>query len=145
MKILQNSAFRSLLYIAVFAGLLKLAAMTFTWFWNNVFNVYIDLPTVNQLESVGIIAFMYLVLTGIRFGFGAITDKVSPISEPLCESCEKVRSSIAVEKARALSTEDKEQLKSAIAKCCGMQTEHHSLNKLSFNEPMKKVIDKTTV
>ena len=145
MKILQNSAFRSLLYIAVFAGLLKLSAMTFTWFWNNVFNAYIELPIVNQLEAVGIIAFIYLILTGIKFGFGAITEKNNNISDSICEGCEKVRNSLVVEKARSLSNEDKEQLKSAIAKCCGIQTDSRKLNQLSFNEPMKKVIDKSTV
>ncbi len=142
MNILKNSAFKSLLYIAVFAGLLKLSAMTFTWFWNNVLNSYIDLPLMNQLESVGVIAFLYLIITGIKFGFGAVYEKNSPISDPICESCEKVRNSLAIEKARTLSKEDKEQLKSAIAKCCGINPDANKLKQFSFNEPIKEFADK---
>ncbi len=142
MNILKNSAFKSLLYIAVFAGLLKLSAMTFTWFWNNVFNNYVELPIINQLESVGVIAFLYLILTGIKFGFGAINEKNVLNSEPICEGCQKVRNSIAIEKARTLSKEDKEQLKSAIAKCCGINAEQSKIKQLSFNEPIKEFVEK---
>lgn len=133
LNLLKNNVSKSLLYILFFAGILKLAGMLLTWFWNSYLVYSLDLEHITFLESVGMIAFFYLVYSGIKFGFNTITnqfsgnDKKQKESSPICQSCELMqKNKYQSQFTNRLSPDEKEKLKQAIAKCCGFQ--HNSVN-----------------
>lgn len=118
---LKNSLYKSLLYIIILAGSLKL----FGWLLYKVWNSYIydnyNVTPISQLEAVGIIAFIYLVFAGIKFGFFPFTAKESPGHMPQCQHCDKMAQPDYLKRVKRMSAEEKEQLREAIAKCCGFQ------------------------
>ncbi len=138
-NLLKNNVSKSLLYILIFAGILKLSGMLLTWFWNDYLTVQFGFEYITFLESVGMIAFFYLVYSGIRFGFNTITSQLSnseshtPGSLPECKYCEK-NSTGNIQKLKEMSADEKERLKQAIAKCCGI---NHIPSKIEINSKIK--------
>lgn len=129
LSILKNNVSKSLLYILFFAGLLKLGGMIITWFWNNYMVYSFDLEYITFLESVGMIAFFYLVFSGVKFGFNTLANQInskqpsSPGNLPQCKTCDAYQRSNGTQFVNKLSADEKEKLKQAIAKCCGFQHE----------------------
>ncbi|MDX9790697.1 MAG: hypothetical protein WC313_09555 [Candidatus Kapaibacterium sp.] len=128
-SLLKNNVSRALLYILFFAGILKLSGMLMTWFWNSYLTFSFGLHEITFLESVGILAFFYLVFSGVKFGFNTIsaqyhnTDKLSPGSMPQCQSCSILKKSNSLQTINKLSPNEKEMLKAAIAQCCGIRND----------------------
>lgn len=130
LNLLKNNVSKSLLYILFFAGILKLSGMAFTWFWNSYLVYSFGVEHVTFLESVGMLAFFYLVYSGLKFGFNNIASQFSgkdnslSHSDSKCESCDLMQQNRRKSSyASNLSADEKEKLKQAIAKCCGFQHE----------------------
>lgn len=129
LNLLKNNVSKSLLYILFFAGILKLSGMALTWFWNSYLVQNLDVEHVTFLESVGMIAFFYLVFSGVKFGFNTITAQFSNTDNHTsaaskCQNCELMQQSrYKSTYANKLSADEKERLKQAIAKCCGFPHE----------------------
>ncbi len=124
MNFFKNIAVRAILYIVIFAALLKLSGMTVVWFWNKFLLKLGNFEPITFLESVGIVTFVYLVFAGIRFGFASYNERPlnirTPGSMPECQECAKIAQQNGIATLRSLSKEEKERLKEAIAKCCGI-------------------------
>lgn len=126
LNLLKNNVLKSLLYILFFAGILKLSGMLLTWFWNSYLVYTFDVQHITFLESVGMLAFFYLVYSGVKFGFVTIigqkntTDNLSSKNMPQCQQCEK-NALNNTHYVNNLTLDEKEKLKAAIAKCCGFQ------------------------
>jgi hypothetical protein len=127
MKIFKTGAFKAIIYILIFAGLLKVSGSIFAWLWNSQLIKYFELERISSLEAVGIIAFLYLVYTGVKFGFDSFFnlnkrhDIMSPGNMPQCRNCEKMAEPLPLKYARIMTKEEKDKLKEALAKCCGIQ------------------------
>ena len=140
LDILKNNVSKSLLYILFFAGILKLSGMLLTWFWNNYMVYSFEVEYITFLESVGMLAFFYLVYSGVKFGFATITNQINPkiISKPgklpQSQTCESIKEKNDYQFANKLSPDEKERLKQAIAKCCGF---HHDPIKLESTPKIK--------
>lgn len=130
MNFFKNSAVRAILYIVIFAGLLKLSGMTVAWFWNQFLLKLGNFEPITFLESVGIVTFGYLIFAGIRFGFASYSERPlnirTPGNMPECQKCAQITQQNGIATLRALNKEEKERLKEAIAKCCGMP--HNTTN-----------------
>jgi hypothetical protein len=148
LNLLKNNVSKSLLYILFFAGILKLSGMLLTWFWNDYLVDNFNVEQITFLESVGMIAFFYLVYSGVKFGFNTLTanlsvdDKMSPGNMPQCQNCDKISTSNNVNSLKNLTADEKEKLKEAIAKCCGF---NHISNNIEVNSkihihPSHKII-----
>lgn len=127
MNLQKNNALRAIIYIFLFAGTLKLIALAFQWGWNNLLRERYGLEYLTFLESVGILAFIYLIYAGIKFGFEniGINDNNKPGLMKECLSCQlKPEGTPSNQSAKnKLSAEEKELLSQYIAKCCGMKHE----------------------
>lgn len=133
MNFFKNSAVRAILYIVIFAGLLKLSGMLVAWLWNKFLLKLGNFEPITFLESVGVVTFGYLIFAGIRFGFASFDAKSfqmgTPGKMPECEECARLAQQNGITTLRSLNKEEKERLKEAIAKCCGMQQSHQTNGK----------------
>jgi hypothetical protein len=145
MNFLKHCAVKAILHMLFFAVLLKLSALVLTWFWNSYLIRYSDVEPVNFLESVGIVAFGYLVFAGIRFGFNQYElaqqriDILASEDVPNCKECAIANESATLSKIRNFDHDDQEKLKETIAKYCGIN--HNSLTNnshTSSNAPYRK-------
>jgi len=134
MKSLKYNVLKSIIYILIFAGLLKLSGLIISWFWNEILVKNYNFHPITFLEATGILAFLYLVFAGVKFGFDNISNmnlfnskELKPGNLPQCKECDKVQSSYIL-RSKLLSLEEKERLKEAIAKCCGMNNHSHLNN-----------------
>jgi hypothetical protein len=90
------------------------------------------------------LAFFYLVYSGVKFGFSTIsaqfnlTDKMSTKELPKCHTCEQNVRNTHNNYVKNLTPDEKEQLKEAIAKCCGFNHEN-SKNKIPQQVTIQKV------
>ncbi|MBX3044103.1 MAG: hypothetical protein KIT33_04490 [Candidatus Kapabacteria bacterium] len=141
LNLIKNNVSKSLLYILFFAGILKLSGMLLTWFWNDYLVYAFDLYSITFLESVGMLAFFYLVYSGIKFGFNSISIQLSennigtkPGKLPQCSSCEALQHHKDIAYINKLTEDEKERLKQAIAKCCGFQ---HEPTKIENSQKIK--------
>ncbi len=139
MKTLKYSAVKSLIYILIFAGLLKVSGLLLEWIWNDYFVYNYGAKPITFLEAAGILAFLYLVYAGVKFGFDNLTtlnnfsslnffnQKEKSYKDPNsdCDDCNKYDSSFIM-RSKFMSADEKERLREALAKCCGMT--HHSQN-----------------
>jgi hypothetical protein len=127
MKIFKSGAFKAIIYILIFAGLLKVGGIILAWLWNSQLMKFFEIEPISFLEAVGMIAFLYLVYTGIKFGFDSILnlnkqpDKMSPGCMPQCRNCERMAEPLPLKYARIMTQDEKDKLKEALAKCCGIQ------------------------
>jgi hypothetical protein len=126
MKFFKSGAFKAIIYILIFAGFLKIGGLVFAWLWNSYLIRYFQLEHISFLEAVGMIAFLYLVYTGVKFGFDSILslnkqpDKMSPGNMPQCRNCERMAEPLPIKYARIMTQDEKDKLKEALAKCCGL-------------------------
>ena len=136
MKSLKSSALKSLIYILIFASLLKVGALLLSWFWNDFLTVSIGLSPISVLEAVGVIAFIYLLYTGVRFGFENLSnlnifnnqnERLKPGTLPQCKECRQANNPAYITNLKSMSVEDKEKLKEVIAKCCGLKNQNQTL------------------
>lgn len=126
-SILKNNVLKSILYIIFFAGFLKLSGMLLTWIWNSYLTTALNLEDITFLESVGIIAFLYLVYSGIKFGFISLTDKnymhdkTSADNQFNAKNYETFLHNNIANNLNKMSKSEKEKLKETIAECCGFR------------------------
>ncbi len=138
MKSLKNSAIKSLIYILIFAGLLKLSSLILTWVWNKYIVHYYGVEPITFLESTGMIAFMYLIYAGVKFGFDSLStlsifpskDKFSKDSHIELTSKNDFEESFKLQ-CKFMNKEEKEKLKETLAKYCGVS--HAQEN--NYNSP----------
>lgn len=139
MNLFKNSAVKAIIHMLFFAVLLKLSGMFVTWLWNKYLVKYTDVEPISFLESVGIVAFGYLVFAGIRFGFNQYelaqrhNENLHPGNMPQCRECAKDTDSSTLSKIKNFDRDDKEKLKEAIAKCCGIN--HNPINGSTHTSP----------
>lgn len=138
MKTLKYSAVKSLLYILIFAGLLKVSGILLEWIWNDYLVISYGLEPITFLEAAGILAFLYLVYAGVKFGFDNLTTLNNFSSFNLfsqkntiktdsdeCVECNKYEKSFIM-RSKFMSEDEKERLREALAKCCGMNHIPHN-------------------
>jgi len=131
MKSLKYSATKSLIYIVIFAGLLKVSGMLLAWLWNDYLVVNYGYEEITFLEAAGMLAFFYLIYAGVKFGFDNLSNlnffqskNQTPNQHTQCEQCDRAESSFIL-RSKFMSIEEKEKLKEAIAKCCGINNNQH--------------------
>ncbi|HRP01166.1 MAG TPA: hypothetical protein PLE30_00805 [Candidatus Kapabacteria bacterium] len=133
MKALKYNALKSLVYILIFAGLLKLSGMLLAWIWNSYIVYNYRVEPITFLEATGLLAFFYLIYAGVKFGFDNITSfnffhnkgKNSVAVQNECEHLSKYENSFLM-RSKFMSEEEKERLREELAKCCGIE---HPTNK----------------
>lgn len=107
---------RSVFFIVFTGGLLLFASIVFA----NVCNIAIlnslELPCLNYLESAGILAFVYVVAFGVKFGLGK-TDLTNSLMSKFQNADKDGK---IIENLKKMTDEEKLILKQQLADCCGM-------------------------
>ncbi|GAB5465280.1 MAG: hypothetical protein Kapaf2KO_07160 [Candidatus Kapaibacteriales bacterium] len=118
-----NKLARSLFFIVFVGGLLFMASFIISYIFNHYLSFkYFNGARFTILEIAGIIAFVYVLAFGIRFGFKSSQPVINRFSnqnrneeEEDCHEIEnKLKSNIDM-----LSANEKEQLKRKLAEICG--------------------------
>lgn len=149
MKTLKYSAVKSIIYILIFAGLLKVSGLLLEWIWNDYLVYNYGLKPISFLEAAGILAFLYLVYAGVKFGFDNIStlnnfsslnifnprDKKNIETNDDCNDCNKYEKSFIM-RSKFMTEDEKERLREALAKCCGLnhQHNHYSTHKIQIQQ-----------
>lgn len=160
MKTLKYSAVKSLIYILIFAGLLKVSGLLLEWIWNDYLVYNYGLEPISFLEAAGILAFLYLVYAGVKFGFDNISslNNISTLNnlsslnifnnkdiknienKDDCNDCNRYEKSFIM-RSKFMSEDEKERLKEALAKCCGLNhNNHYSTQKIQIQQFENKKI-----
>ena len=119
--IFNSGIARSVFFIGFTGGLLLFSSIVFA----NVCNITLlnsfELPCLNYLESAGILAFVYVIVFGIKFGFSK-TDLTNTLMSKFQNSDKSVK---IVENLKKMSAEEKLILKQELADCCGMNKKNN--------------------
>lgn len=118
MKSLKFNALKSIFYILIFAGMLKLSGIIIAWVWNDLLLEKFHLNEISILEATGIVAFIYLVYAGIKFGFENIMNSNTQSVDtsemagnmPQCKECNHSRY-ILMHNTRVFTEELKDVIK----------------------------------
>lgn len=113
-----NSAIaRSVFFIIFTGGLLLFSSIVFANVCNIAFLKTLGLPCLNYLESAGIIAFIYVIGFGIKFGLG----KKSLTNSLVTKLQNSANPDKLVDNLKKMSEKEKEILKQQLADCCGIK------------------------
>lgn len=118
-QIFNSGIARAVFFIGFTGGLLLFSSIVFA----NVCNLTVleryELPCLNYLESAGIMAFVYIIGFGVKFG---ITNKdlTNSLMSKFQKSDKNVQSEKIISNLKQMSHEEKEILKEQLATCCGM-------------------------
>ncbi|MFN8366855.1 MAG: hypothetical protein U0Y96_06390 [Candidatus Kapaibacterium sp.] len=116
---LKTTIARSGFYILSIGGLMAFFAVILWFSWNNFLNKYEEEKKMSYLESIGLVSIAYVIYSGIRFG--QIRE-----AEKQCQAAhsQQVKQEIQqhhnnnTSSLYNLSTEEREQLKRELARCC---------------------------
>ncbi len=119
-KIFNSKAARSIFYILFVSGLFFLISACCEFFCNEIMCKYFGLPEVSLLEAAGVFAFVYIVYHGIKFGSNKISSSQKD-NMPKMQNNANMAANETLNTIQNLTHEQKEQLKSELAKKCGIQ------------------------
>jgi len=122
-KIFNSKAARSIFYIIFVSGLFFLISISCEFFCNQIMAKCFDLPEITLLESAGVFAFVYIVYHGIKFGTNKISNSPKD-SMPNMQDNANMAANETLKTIQNLTQEQKEQLKSELAKKCGIQQKY---------------------
>ncbi|MEN9282227.1 MAG: hypothetical protein RL594_1162 [Bacteroidota bacterium] len=71
MSIFTTKTARTMMYICSIGGLLVVNGAAVTYLWNTMVETRTNMEPLRLLEGVGITAFAYVIIFGIKFGRGA--------------------------------------------------------------------------
>jgi hypothetical protein len=115
-SLINSKAARTIIYIFFVGGLLNLSAGALWFLWNYGLTGLIEIGEVSFLESVGLISFIYVFYFGYKFG----EKKDAEAAAAKCNLAEQMNNSHSIHVVRQMSQQDKNELKNAIARCCGL-------------------------
>jgi hypothetical protein len=118
-QIFNSGIARAVFFIGFTGGLLLFSSIVFANICNLTFIAKLQLPCLNYLESAGIMAFVYIVGFGVKFG---ITNKdlTNSLMSKFQKSDKNVKTESIVNNLSKMSSEEREILKQQLASCCGM-------------------------
>ncbi len=122
MKIFQlfnNIAARSIFYIVFVGGLLSLSAVILMISWNTGITNLLDANPITFLESIGILALIYVIYFGIQFGKSSADVNLSYFSKTKSQSTDINSDIITAETLNKLKNSEKEELRELVNRCCG--------------------------
>lgn len=91
------------------------------WFsWNNFLNKYEEEKKMSYLESIGLVSIAYVIYSGIRFGQIREAEKQCQAahSQQIKQEIQQQHNNNNTSSLYNLSTEEREQLKRELARCC---------------------------
>ncbi len=119
---------RSIFYIVLISGLLSLTSFVIEFIWNHTFIKLFGVPTISFLESVGIVAFVYVVYFGIKFGEDCQNDEDNEVYESKRHTNDNFTysssktSTLNSEIINKLPQTEKKEILHFVSRCCGMPT-----------------------
>ncbi len=108
---------RSVFFIIFTGGLLLFSSIVFANVCNIAILESLELPCLNYLESAGILAFVYVIGFGIKFGLG----KKSLTNSLVTKLQKTANTDKLVDNLKKMSENEKELLKQQLADCCGIK------------------------
>ncbi len=116
---------RSIFYIIIISGLLSLTSIVIMLVWNNSLSLHLDMEEISFLEAVGLVAFVYVIYFGIRFGqakrhYDSKEDDLSgnTFTSDKMSYADEI---IAKDLLKKVPDAERDVLKDFIARCCGFQ------------------------
>jgi hypothetical protein len=117
---------RSIFYIVLISGLLSLTSFVIEFIWNNTFIKLLGVPQITFLESVGIVAFVYVIYFGIKFGQDCQDDEVIEENETKRHTTDNFtyspspKSKLNSEIINNLPQTEKQEILEFVSRCCGI-------------------------
>ena len=121
-----NKKARSIFYIILISGLLSLTSIIIEFVWNHTFIKLFGFERITFLESVGIVAFVYVIYFGIKFGADTETEQEMMHDDDNSELNDNLafqnatRSNLKPEIIKSLPNDDKKEMLNFVSRCCGM-------------------------
>lgn len=121
-----NKKARSIFYIVLISGLLSLTSFVIEFVWNHTFIKLFGVPPITFLESVGIVAFVYVIYFGIKFGEDCQDDEITEENETKRHATDNFTyttassSRLNPEIINSLPQTEKQEILQFVSKCCGI-------------------------
>jgi hypothetical protein len=116
---------RSIFYIIIISGLLSLTSFVIMLVWNNSLSFHLDMEEISFLEAVGLVAFVYVVYFGIKFGEAKCNNDSKEVNlsdtTDISDKMSYADEMIAKDLLKNVPENEREDLKDFIARCCGFQ------------------------
>lgn len=142
MKIFQlfnNIAARSIFYIVFVGGLLSLSAIVLMISWNTGITNLFDTNPITFLESIGILALVYVIYFGIQFGKSSANVNLSSFTKSKSQTSDINTEVLNSETLNKLNNSEKEELREFVNRCCGYKNSNDIGNKeISYSNPSGK-------
>lgn len=132
MKIFQlfnNIAARSIFYILFVGGLLALSSFILMISWNSGITNLFNAEPISFLESIGILALVYVIYFGIQFGKSSTDVNLSYFSKSKSHITDINSDIISSETLNKLKNSEKEELRDLVNRCCGYKNSSELSNK----------------
>lgn len=132
MKIFQlfnNIAARSIFYILFVGGLLALSSFILMISWNSGITNLFNAEPISFLESIGILALVYVIYFGIQFGKSSTDVNLSYFSKSKSHISDINSDIISSETLNKLKNSEKEELRDLVNRCCGYKNSSELSNK----------------
>lgn len=118
-QLLNNIAARSIFYIVFVGGLLSLSAFILMISWNSGITNLFDANPISFLESIGILALVYVIYFGIQFGKSCSNVNLSSFTKTKCQHSDNNSEILSSEMLNKLNNNEKEELREFVNRCCG--------------------------
>lgn len=110
MSIFTTKTARTMMYICSIGGLLVVNGAAVTYLWNSMAETRSTLEPLRLLEGVGITAFAYVIIFGIKFGRGA---------RPLAVNVVQATDSAVQRRCADMTREQRQALRNELVQTCG--------------------------
>lgn len=126
-QIFDSKIARSVFFIIFTGGLLLFSSIVFANLCNITFLERFHLPCLNYLESAGIMAFVYIIGFGVKYGFSNKT-LTNSLMTKFQTYDNKTKSEKILNNISKMSPEERAILKEQLANCCGKNTNINQQN-----------------
>lgn len=110
MSIFTSKTARTMMYICSIGGLLVVNGAAVTYLWNTMVEARTNMEPLRLLEGVGITAFAYVIIFGIKFGRGA---------RPLTVKATQAADTSVQRRCADMTREQRQALRDELVQSCG--------------------------